>query len=396
MFPTFGLRNITLFYLLAIFLNAWFTTSNWVFMFAQYISVTQIGIVEGVAVLVAIMMEVPSGALADLIGKKKTIIFGSLMQILSCIILVQAREFWQFLVGNICMFIGFSFHSGTIEAFAYDALLEHKQQDKYSKVIGKHGVLSTITVVGAIFLGGWFYRIDPTLPFVAWAITLVVSVFVAMMTSEPKIDSVKFNLRNYLLHLRDGTKILFGESIRKYLIPILGLPIIIKLYQGLVRQSGAAYFGYTGETFGYLLAVVMIPAILVSYKFDELVGKYREKRLLLITIGGYLTAFVLGALSNKMFVGGLFFLLLMFFEKIAQPLVSLLINERTPSKYRATTLSTLSLVTQLPYVVLVMGFAWIVESQYIPYLYVGYGLFMFWVMWSTSKTKDETIKAQSF
>ncbi|OGG02575.1 hypothetical protein A2Z33_02180 [Candidatus Gottesmanbacteria bacterium RBG_16_52_11] len=43
----------------------------WVIIWRNYLSFTQIGIVTGIGLLVSILLELPTGALADMIGRKK-------------------------------------------------------------------------------------------------------------------------------------------------------------------------------------------------------------------------------------------------------------------------------------------------------------------------------------
>ena len=136
----YSIKNIRLFYLAGIFLNGWFILPNWVFFFSRYLSKVEIGIIDGVAILVGIVLEVPTGALSDLFGKKKTLIFGCICLAISSIYLVLATRFWQFLLGNVLMFIGFAFNSGSLEAFAYDSLVETGVQNGYDSVMELTGL----------------------------------------------------------------------------------------------------------------------------------------------------------------------------------------------------------------------------------------------------------------
>lgn len=70
-FPDYGSRNIRLYYFLTFFLNAWFFMPNWVFYFNQFISIKEIALLSGTAKVLQIFMEIPSGAIADLLGYKK-------------------------------------------------------------------------------------------------------------------------------------------------------------------------------------------------------------------------------------------------------------------------------------------------------------------------------------
>lgn len=371
-FPTFGVSNIKLYYLLSIFLNGWFILPNWVFYFSQHISLAEIGIVEGVAVLIGLLMEVPSGALSDLLGKKRTIIFGSLVIIASCFALLQATEFMHFLIGNVLMFIGFSFHSGATEAFAYDSLVERKKEKSYDIVAARHTSLAIGASIISTFIGGFLYGIDPGFPFIAWIIFLSISVAVLLYAKEPLVDTVTFSTRTYILHLKEGVQTLFSARMHTYIAAIMGLAILVKLNQGMVRQATAGDFGFTGETFGYVLGFITLPAIWLSFSFDTLRRKWGEVGLLKGIMVAFITAFCIPFFYKNLLGGiGLFFLLNTI-EKFAQPLTSVIINSRIDSKHRATTLSTLALFSQIPYTVLVIGFAYLTEPRSIHILYGAY------------------------
>ncbi len=377
LFPSFGVKNVQLYYLLGIFLNGWFILPNWVFYFRQHITTTQIGLVEGVAVLVGILVEVPTGVIADTLGKKRSLIVGSLFQILSCLVLINSTTFLHFLIGNILMFIGFSFHSGASEAFGYDSLKEKGREAHYDHVVGRYNSLSIAATLISTFIGGFLFSLNPTFPFYAWVIFLSMSLVVLSKTTEPKFDSKKFVIKEYLIHLKEGVLTLFGSQLHNYIIPLLSLPIIIKLYQGLVRQSMAGYFGFSGETFGYLFALVSVPAILFSFRYDQIRKYLGNKHFLILVLAGYSFIFGIAKTGSGLLVGGTIYLFINIFENLSRPLVSSIINERIDSKHRATTLSTLALITQIPYIFLVVFFANLTEEKNITILFSIYSIIMF-------------------
>lgn len=372
MFPNFGVRNIALFYWVTLFVNGWFILPNWVFYFRQYISQTQVGVVEGIAVLIGILMEVPSGVLADLLGKRNTIVAGSIFQLASCLILINSREFTHFILGNAVMFIGFAFHSGAIEALAYDSLKEKGQANNYSEVIGKSSSIIIAATLISTFVGGYLYGIAPQAPFYAWIVFLLLSIVLLLFMTEPSVDSAKFNVRNYIIHLQEGTKTIFQANLKNLLIPIFTFAIFIKLYQGIVRQSTAAYFGYTGETFGYLFSLISVPAIYASFQFGKIRTLLGDKKLILVNLISFTSAFIIASFTRNPWVGASFYLIINLIENIARPLTSSLINESVDSKHRATALSTLALFSQIPYIVLVLFFASMTDQAHLSQLFTLY------------------------
>jgi MFS family permease len=272
------------------------------------------------------------------------------------------------------MFIGFSFHSGATEAFAYDSLKDVGQEGRYPEVIGKS---SSIVIAGTListFVGGYLYGLAPQAPFYAWIVFLLLSVILLLFTNEPRVDTVKFNVKNYLVHLKEGTLTLFNHKLHNYLVPLFTFAIMIKLCQGIVRQSAAAYFSFTGETFGYVFAAISIPAIYLSFKFGQIRMRFSDRSLILFNLIFFLFAFILVVFTQNMVLGVAYYLIVNAAENLAKPLSSSIINERIDSKHRATVLSTLALFSQIPYIILVLFFSRMTEATNLPYLFGGYAI----------------------
>ena len=78
-FPLRQIPNIGRFYLLTAFNNLWFLAGNWIFYWLRYMTYGELGVMDALCFLFGLVMEVPSGAIADVIGKRKTIIIGMLL-----------------------------------------------------------------------------------------------------------------------------------------------------------------------------------------------------------------------------------------------------------------------------------------------------------------------------
>ena len=75
-----------------------------------------LGIVGAVAFVIGLILEIPSGAIADTIGRKKIIVVSLLFLILSGILLTSATNALFLIGGVIFLQFGVSFLSGTLEA----------------------------------------------------------------------------------------------------------------------------------------------------------------------------------------------------------------------------------------------------------------------------------------
>ncbi len=70
-------RNIFLTYLLAVCFNAFFWMGIWLLYYLQFTNYAGVGVIETTWVVMSLIGEIPTGAIADLLGKKRTLIFAS-------------------------------------------------------------------------------------------------------------------------------------------------------------------------------------------------------------------------------------------------------------------------------------------------------------------------------
>lgn len=82
-------RNIILDYINSFITNLNMQSSVWVLYLAYCgLNLAEIGIVEGIYHATGIIFEIPSGAVADLLGRKKSMVLGRLCIAVSCVVML--------------------------------------------------------------------------------------------------------------------------------------------------------------------------------------------------------------------------------------------------------------------------------------------------------------------
>ena len=116
-------RNIPLDYMNTCITNLNMQSSVWVLYFAYCgLTLAQIGLLEGVYHATSIVCEIPSGAAADLLGRKKSMILSRICVAVSCVIMLFFRSFWFFALSFVIQAVGNNFNSGSEEALVYDSM----------------------------------------------------------------------------------------------------------------------------------------------------------------------------------------------------------------------------------------------------------------------------------
>ena len=156
--------NIGRFILFRIFFNCRFYYPVYTILFLDFgLSVGQFAILNAAWAASIVLLEVPSGAFADLIGRRALIIFAAILMIVElgilCLTPVGAGPFvfWLFLINRILSGAAEASCSGADEALAYDSLPEPGREEAWTKVLGRLFRLQPLGFIIASLTGAFLY-----------------------------------------------------------------------------------------------------------------------------------------------------------------------------------------------------------------------------------------------
>ena len=104
---------------------------------AAKMTLPEIFFMESIVVAAQIFLQLPTGTIADLIGRKKTMFIGSLFFVADNLFFASANCPWLAWTGNILWVIGFSLVSGADSALLFDSLRILGRENEYKKIQGK-------------------------------------------------------------------------------------------------------------------------------------------------------------------------------------------------------------------------------------------------------------------
>jgi MFS family permease len=82
----------------------------------------EIGVLFTVHGVVIMALELPTGGLADVLGRRAVVVVGALLHLASCVVTATATSFLGFLVGVLLLGIGRALDSGPVEAWYVDTV----------------------------------------------------------------------------------------------------------------------------------------------------------------------------------------------------------------------------------------------------------------------------------
>ncbi len=151
------------------------------------LSLTHITILQSVFALLMTLLEVPSGYIADVYGRKRTLVLGSLGVAGGAGIYWFAGGYGWFLIAEVLFASGFAMVSGADSAWLYDLLKAERRENEYQRVWGTAQAISMAGYAVFAASGGMLYEVHRRAPFYASAIISLLGVLCAVALREGRL-----------------------------------------------------------------------------------------------------------------------------------------------------------------------------------------------------------------
>ncbi|MBI5356483.1 MFS transporter [Candidatus Collierbacteria bacterium] len=206
----------------------------------------QINSLWGIITGTIFLAEIPTGLIADKIGRKFSIIISLSLQLIGEILFLFAQNYLFFIIISIIAGIGFAFQSGCSQALVYDTLKEQKREKEMKKAAGSIGsFFQAGHVLGALASSFIVSQITQTRIVLAILLTVVsvgISLLISLLLKEPKIK-YEHTEKNPLEIISQSFSLIKQNSSLKKII-LLG--IFTTPFAGYLRNFHPPYFQLAG------------------------------------------------------------------------------------------------------------------------------------------------------
>jgi len=164
-----------------------------------------------------ILFEIPSGIIADRLGKKPSLFLAGLSSAIGALIYGIMPNILLFIVGETLFAFGTAIMSGTCEALIYESLKVNGDEKEFSKIMSKCNSLFLIGIVISAPIGSliaYFYSIPlvMTLMFIPY----IMAAFITLTLHEP-INKNKVKVKNTLSTFRTGFLVIKKNKVLRIL-----------------------------------------------------------------------------------------------------------------------------------------------------------------------------------
>ena len=303
---------------------------------------------------VIIAVEVPTGVLADRVGRRRSMLYGALAMVAACLVAVRAHGLPAFAVAEALAALSMALCSGADSAYLYDLLAAHGRAAEYARRESAASAWHLVGSAAAFAGGGLLAQLDLAAPYLATAAVAAAAALVAWRMRDdrggflgaagPDLGLRRLALGPWWQQMAAA----IGEVGRSgRLLWLVGYSAVVF---ALLRATVYVYQPYLAErglgttAIGALFAGVYLVAALAAYRTHRLREQLGDERLLWGLLAVLAASFVglAGAGSGPWMLGLL--LVQAVANGVYSPLTKPLLNQEiSDSRGRAAVLSVESM-----------------------------------------------------
>jgi MFS family permease len=354
------------------------------------LSLTQIGIAEAVFHLAPITLELPSGSLADVFGRKWSLALSSLCVALAAFLMLIADNFWMVLPAMYLSGASYAFRSGTTQAFLYDSLAEQGGSGTFSRVLGRILSASYLLLAVTTWLGAVLADVSFAWPYAATVAVGLAGVWLAVGLREPERERVAH--RSMRRTIAEAVTIVRGRPLLAMLLVFTATMWTMLTLVNLYAQAVLSELGLSTSAVGLVIGIALV-CTSAGMWFAHRITARGTFRMWAVTVALVIVGSGLGLGSGVLAVAIGTYLLAELLAGVFEPLLAARINDSLAAAQRATILSieglmfSITMVWAFPVVGLVADRAgWLAAFGS-----AGAVLLVMLVLWLIFASRDEDL-----
>ena len=339
-----------------------------------------------------ILFEVPSGYFADRLGRKRSLVIGTILGAAGFWVYAFSLALSHFLLAQFLIALGASFISGSDSALLYDTLIYLERRHEYQKAAGRLSSTANFSEGIAALLGGALALISLRTPLYGQAVLALAAIPLAGSLVEPPRKTAETPGNSFRAVIHIVRYALHGHAEIKWLILYSSLVgtstfTIVWLVQPYLTaiELPLAWFGVAWAVLQFSVGFFAVNA----YRIEAFLGRRRSLvSLILLSSVGYVM------LSQFQALWAVVFLFVFYLVRgINGPVMNDYINRCVDSDIRATVLSVKSLVGRLMFTLLGPAVGWVSDTYSLSaaFLICGVVFFVFGVVFLLFLHKNEVL-----
>jgi len=318
-----------------------------IFLHSRGLNQFQINSVLATYFVVLFLTDVPTGAFADLLGRRRSYVLGAGLRVAAFMLYFLAHHYYVFLIAEAVDGIGTTFGNGAIDAWGVDALDDAGYDGLKDRLFSRISQLTTVGFMGSAMIGAYVADMNIAWPWILGACGYVVAGTVGaflMHDERPRATNVRIAAIPLQVASRISEGIRSGFNAPTVLMLSAAGAITVGAWAPywvswpiMFNQSFAVGVWIIGWIYcGLALARLIGAEMSARFVLDE--GQ-RAARVSILVIAASAMLFMAGLFGGRPVISLAMLFVMNLFTGGMMPLVQSWFNEQLESFNRATLLS---------------------------------------------------------
>lgn len=309
-------------------------------------SLFQVSILWTMIPLAMLLFEIPTGAFADIYGRKASVLFGALVQGLGLLLAYVSIEFFPLLLAMALVGLGSTFDSGAREAW----IAELGKKELYQKYFAKSQSIDSFALIisgilGSLLVSSFGIKVIFLCGAISFFITLTILSFATENKQKKQIQGSVQRIKKQSLDA-----IQYIKSSSKLLVFTVATTLLVF---GTVFNADVVYIPlldslqFPEHAYGYLWSLLGVAGMIAPILSLNLIKKIKELKTMILVFSLASVCFIFLAYTGNIFLAVTMVLLGNFFMRMNWPAERTYLHQHLPDNKRATIVSVQSMLLGL-------------------------------------------------
>lgn len=217
------------------------------------------------------LFNIPTGAIADIWGRKRSYIIGKILTLLIPITYILNPPLIIFITLLIVAGFGIALTNGTLFPLVHAAYLkENLPKKNFNSFLTRSRSILFISRAVSGIGGAWLFSLNPTFPFFGGIIVIISAIFLGFLLPEEKNITTKKQVHSHIL---TTVRSMWSSGVIKtilisYIIISVGMEAVFSGYQILYRQDGRSAL-VIGSLFSIIAVFSAVSAYFVRILYSK-------------------------------------------------------------------------------------------------------------------------------
>ena len=324
-------------------------------------SLSNLSIILGLYALSVILLELPSGIMADVFGRKKTYLLSLVSFALSFSLLFAGRGFFVLCIVMALYGLGRALGSGSFDALFIDYYIDNYGKQKLHNITTRLSVLEALGLSSGALSGGFFpeisHKLLPSigtydLNILVRIILTFVVILLAVFSISENVHKDNKELISIKQHIKNSSSFIFkNATINCIFLSVFSTGFFLSALETYWQPHFITLLTDDSSTrlLGLMAFLYLGAAMLGSILSNKTIRKYKFnlRKMYLLMRGAIAILLILTALQTNvpMFIAFYSSIYLVF--GVANIPEGVILNHETPNEIRASVLSVKSLTMQI-------------------------------------------------